>query len=81
MNTLRASQILDQVMEANDYTNKVSILVRQIFRTKKISSYEYERLINMLSCNILINHDIQKNIKNYIETESEIQINNIDVRR
>lgn len=80
MDTLEAAKILDQTTEANKYCNILLIKIRQIFRTRKINSYEYESLINLLSCNMLLNEDIQKKVKKYIDEESDRQIKHIDIR-
>lgn len=79
MDTLEASKLLDKAAEANSYSEKLRILIQSVFRTKKINRYEYERMINILTCNKLLTEDIKGNLERYIVNESNRQIR-IDVR-
>lgn len=70
MNTLKASQILDQVIESNSYSQKLLIDLQHIHRTKKIGSYEYNRMINILSCQMLLIDDVKASITRFISEET-----------
>lgn len=79
MDTLQASKLLSKAAEANSYAEKLRILIQSVFRTNKINRYEYERMINILTCHTLLTEDIKDNLESYIVSESNRQIR-IDVR-
>lgn len=66
MGTLEASKLIDSVTEANSYSRLLLTMIQSVFRTKKINRYEYESMINLLTCQTLIAEDIKKNLETYI---------------
>lgn len=79
MDTLKASQLLDQSIEASSYSEKVVTLIQGIFRTKKINRYEYESLINAITCQRLLTDDIRYKLERFIIEETHKRTR-IDVR-
>ena len=69
MSTLEVYKILDQTIEAESYSQKLLMHIQHVFRTKKINPYEYERMVNILTCHMLITEDIKKKIEKHIQTE------------
>lgn len=79
MDNLKASQLLDQTIEASSYSEKLIALIQGIFRTKKINPYEYESLINVATCQMIITDDIKYKLERMIVEEAHKKIR-IDVR-
>jgi len=70
------SKLLTQSIEANSYSENLKLLIQQTFRTKKINRYEYEKMINILSCQMLHTQDIKSSIESFIirETNKNMRI-------
>lgn len=79
IDTLKASKLLDQSIEANSYSEKLMSLIQQFFRTRKINHYDYEKFVNILTCHQLLTNDIKKKLEVYIVEETNKRIH-IDVR-
>lgn len=54
-------------------------LIQQVFRTKKINRYDYEKFVNVLTCHQLLTNDIKKTLEVYIIEETNKKIH-FDVR-
>lgn len=80
MSTIEASKLLDHTIEQEEYSNKLLIAIQNIYRARKINIYDYERMINLLTCHMLINDKIRNTIRSQIEKDTIARINQIDIR-
>ena len=79
MDTKKAAELLEQVLESDSYSQKLLVDLQHIHRIKKIGPYEYNRLVNILSCQMLLIEDVRKKITNYITEETTRKLK-FDVR-
>lgn len=79
MDTLKASNLLKMAAEADSYSHNLKVKIQMVFRTNKINRYEYEHMINLLTCSLLLTKNIKNDLEKYITDESNSQMR-IDIR-
>lgn len=67
----KAANILYRSKEAAHYTDLLLKQVQRLFRTSKINRYDYETIINVLNCNMLVTEDITKQLEDYLTELSD----------
>jgi hypothetical protein len=64
--SLFAAKIFDDNKRIDSYSNQLLELIKKQFRTRSIDKYDYERLINVLTCLKLQTEESRKDINDFI---------------
>lgn len=78
--TLFLAKIHDDNTRVKSYANDLLTLVRKEFITRKISTYDYERFVNILTCLCLQTDESKREIDFFINHFEFTNRKRIDVR-